>query len=51
VALGTLGFFFAVDESLKVVIALFADVFEDGHKQSDLNLKSNDGGFANLKCG
>lgn len=51
VALGALGLFLAVNEGFEVVIALFADVFEDRHKLSDLNLKSNGGGFANLKCG
>jgi hypothetical protein len=33
VALGAFGFFFAVDEGLELVLALLADVLEDGHER------------------
>jgi hypothetical protein len=38
VALGAAGFFFAVDEGFEVVVAFFADVFEDGHENSDASV-------------
>jgi hypothetical protein len=49
VAFGALGFFFAVDESLKLVIAFLTNVLVNGHGQLRHLLESICGEFANLK--
>jgi hypothetical protein len=45
-----LGFFFAVDQRLKLMVAFFTDVLVNGHKRSRPPLlESICGEFANLK--
>jgi hypothetical protein len=55
VALGAFGFLFAEDQRLKLLLAIFADVLEDGHEGNSRKkiaifyLKSKCGHFANTR--